>query len=120
MDFCCFRCQIYYATECGTSGDPVPLRRQNVDSFGKTLALTKIFDYHEKFVPAFSKYLAGVGPKPSTSVSLIFGAELPLSSLHSNPGIHITVTSSKAMNDLHGLSSDDQVKSSLQSWFSSI
>lgn len=51
-----------------------------------------------------------MGPKPSTSVSLIFGAELSLSKLHSNQGIHITVTSSKAMNDLQGLS-EDQVKS---------
>lgn len=51
-----------------------------------------------------------MGPRPSTSVSLIFGAELPLSKLHLNPGIHITVTSFKAMNDLQGLS-DDRVKS---------
>lgn len=104
-------CQIYFATECGTSGYPVPLRRQNSDSFDEPVALTKIFDYHEKFVPAFNKYLAGMGPKPSTSVSLIFGVELPLSKLHLNPGIHIIVTSSKAMNDLQGLS-DDRVISS--------
>lgn len=70
------------------------------------MALTKIFDYHNDFVPAFNRYLAGLGAKPSASVSLIVGTELPLLMLSSYPGIHITVESSKALADLQEFQSD--------------
>lgn len=105
LRFCA--CQIYYASECGTSGDPKPLKRHNKDS----QALTKIFDYHNDFVPAFNQFLAGLGAKPSASVSLIVGTELPLLRLSSYPGIHVTVESSKALADLQEFQGDQVISS---------
>lgn len=90
-------------SECGTGGKPVPLMRKNLDGqIDGATALTKIFDYRSAFLPALESYRAGIGPKPSPTVYLLFGFAKNLHDLQASQGglIYATVTSIKALASL--------------------
>lgn len=79
-----------------------------------TTALTKIFDYTNAFLPALEGYRAGIGPKPSPTVYLLFGFSKNLHDLQASQGelIYATVTSTKALAALTEFT-DGQVRNLL-------
>lgn len=119
LRFCA--CQLFYVSECGTGGNPVPLVRKKDGQIDGTTALTKIFDYTNAFLPALEGYRAGIGPKPSPTVYLLFGFSKNLHDLQASQGelIYATVTSTKALaaltefTDGQVISSDEKCASAI-------
>lgn len=74
------------------------MRKKDGQIDGAT-ALTKIFDYRNAFLPALDSYRAGIGPKPSPTVYLLFGFAKDLHDLQASQEtlIYATVTSTKAL-----------------------